>query len=192
MNQLFASDDQQWSFSFSISPSNKNSGLISLMIDWFDLTAIQRTVRNLLQHHSSKASILWHSAFFMIQLTHLYVTSGKTTALTIRTFVGKVMSLLFNTLSRFVMGFPGSSAGKESACNEGDPDSIPRSRRSPGEGIGYPLQYSLASLVAQRVKNLPVIQEAWVRSLSWEDSLEEGMATHSSILVWRLSMDRGV
>ena len=102
------------------------------------------------------------------------------------------MSLLFNTLSRFVMGFPGSSAGKESACNEGDPDSIPRSRRSPGEGIGYPLQYSLASLVAQRVKNLPVIQEAWVRSLSWEDSLEEGMATHSSILVWRLSMDRGV
>ena len=128
----------------------------------------------------------------MIQLTHLYMTSGKTIALTIRTFVGKVMSLLFNTLSRFVVGFPGSSAGKESACNEGDPNSIPGSRRSPEEGIGYPFQYSWASLVAQRVKNLPVIQEAWVQSLSWEDSLEEGMATHPSILVRRISMDRGV
>jgi len=70
------------------------------------------------------------------------MTSGKTIALIIQTFVGKVMSLLFNTLSRFVMGFPGSSAGKESACNEGDPNSIPGSRRSPEEGIGYPFQYS--------------------------------------------------
>jgi len=87
-----------WSFSFTISPSSEYSGLISLKIDWFDLLAVQRTVRNL-QHHSSKASILWHSAFFMVQLSQLYVTTGKTIALTIWTFVGRVMSLLFKTLS---------------------------------------------------------------------------------------------
>ena len=88
-------------------------------------------------------------------------------------------------------GFPGSSAGKESACNAGDPSSIPGSGRSPGEGIGYPLQYSWASLVAQMVKNPPAMQETWVQSLGWEDPLEEGMATHSSNLAWRLPMDRG-
>ena len=86
--------------------------------------------------------------------------------------------------------FPGSSAGKESACNVGDPCSIPGSGRSPGEGIDYPLQYYWASLVAQMVKNLPTIWETWVRSLGWEDPLEEGMATHSSILAWRIPMDR--
>ena len=75
------------------------------------------------------------------------------------------------------MAFPGSSAGKQSACNAGDPGSIPRSGRSPGEGIGYPLQYSWASLVAQMVKNLPAMQETWVRSLGWEDLLEEDMTT---------------
>ena len=80
------------------------------------------------------------------------------------------------------MAFPGSSAGKESTCNEGDPSLIPGPGRSPGEGIGYPLQYSWASLVAQTVKNPPVMWETWVRSLGWEDSLEESMATHSSIL----------
>ena len=84
------------------------------------------------------------------------------------------------------MGFPGSSAGKESACNAGGPGSIPGLGRSPGEGIGYPLQYSWASLVAQLVKNPPAMQEARVLSLGWEDSLEEGMATHSSILAWRI------
>ena len=84
------------------------------------------------------------------------------------------------------MGFPGSSAGKESACNAGDPGLTPGSGRSPGEGIGYPLQYSWGSLVAQMVKNLPVMWETWVRSLYWEDPLEEGMATHSSILAWRI------
>ena len=85
--------------------------------------------------------------------------------------------------------FSGNSAGKESTCNAGDPSSIPG--RSPGEGIGYPLQYSWASLVAQTVKNLPAMRETWVRSLGWEDPLEEGMATHSSILAWRIPMDRG-
>ena len=84
------------------------------------------------------------------------------------------------------MGFPGSSAGKESACNAGDPGSIPGLGRSAGEGIGYPLQYSWASLAAQLVKNLPAMQETWVRSLGWEDALEKRKATHSSILAWRI------
>ena len=94
-----------WSFSFSISPSNEYSGLISFRIDWFDLLAVQETLKSLLQHHSSKASSLWGSAFFMVQLSHLYVTTGKTIALTRRTFVGKVMSLLFNILSRLITAF---------------------------------------------------------------------------------------
>ena len=89
-----------WNFSLSISPSNEYSGLISFRIDWFDLLAAQGTLKSLLQHYSSKASVLWCSAFFMVQLSHSY-TTGKTTALTIWTFVSKVMSLLFNTLSKF-------------------------------------------------------------------------------------------
>ena len=83
-------------------------------------------------------------------------------------------------------GFPDSSVGKESACNSGDCGSIPGSGRSAGEGIGYPLQYSWASLVAQLVKNLPAMQETWVRSLGWEDPMEKGKATYSSILAWRI------
>ena len=94
-----------WSFSFSISPSNKYSGLISLKTDWLDLLAVQGTLKSLLQHHSSKASILWRSAFFTVQLSHLYITTGKTIALTRQTFVGKVMSLLLNMLSTLVMTF---------------------------------------------------------------------------------------
>ena len=92
-----------WSFSFSISPSKEFSGLVSFRIDWLDLLAVQGTLQNLLQHHSSKASILWHSAFFMVQLSYPYITTGKTTALTILIFVSKVVSLLFNTLYRFVV-----------------------------------------------------------------------------------------
>ena len=84
------------------------------------------------------------------------------------------------------MGFPGSSAGKESTCCAGDPGLIPGSGSSPGEGIGYPLQYSWASLVAQTVKNPSAMQETWVQSPGWEDPLEEGMATHPSILAWRI------
>ena len=94
-----------WSFSCSISPSNEYSGLISFRMDWFDLLAVQRTLKSLLQHHSSKASILWGSAFFTVQLSHPHMTTGKTIALTIWIFVGKVMSLLFNILSRFVIAF---------------------------------------------------------------------------------------
>ena len=94
-----------WSFSFSISPSNEYSGLISFRVDRFDLLAVQGTRRSLLQHHNSKASILWHSAFFIVQLSHPYMTTRKTIALTRRTFVGKVMSLLFNMLSGLVTAF---------------------------------------------------------------------------------------
>ena len=98
-----------WSFSFSISPSSEYSGLISFRIGWFDLLAVQGTLKSLLQHHSSKASINRCSAFFMVQLSYLYMTTGKTIALTRRTFVSKVMSLLFNMLSRFVIAiFPRS------------------------------------------------------------------------------------
>ena len=106
MSWLFASGGQSVkSFSFSISPSNEYSGLISFRIDWFDLFAVQGTLKSLLQHHSLKASILWCSAFFMVQLSHLYMTTAKTMTLTIQTFVGKVMSLLFNMLSRFITAF---------------------------------------------------------------------------------------
>ena len=92
-----------WSFCFNISPSNEHPGLISFKMDWLDLLAVQGTLKSLLQHHSSKAPILGHSAFFIVQLSHPYMTTGKTIALTRWTFVGKVMSLLFNMLSRLVI-----------------------------------------------------------------------------------------
>ena len=111
-NQVFSNESvlcfrwpKYWSFSFSISPSNEYLGLISLRIDWLDLLAVQWTLKSLLQHHSSKASILQCSTFFMVQLSHPYMTTGKTIALTRQTFVGKVMSLLFNMLPRFVVAF---------------------------------------------------------------------------------------
>ena len=94
-----------WSFSFSISPSNEHPGLISFRMDWLDLLAVQETLKSLLQHRSSKVSILWHSAFFIVQLSHPYMTTGKTIALTRWTFVVKVMSLLFNMLSRLLITF---------------------------------------------------------------------------------------
>src|SRR5574337_111427 len=98
---LHISWPKYWSCSFSISPSNEYSGLISLRMDWLDLLAVQGTLKSLLKHHSSKASILWHSTFFIIQLSHPYMTTGKTIALIRWTFVGKLMSLLFNMLPRF-------------------------------------------------------------------------------------------
>ena len=113
-NRIFSSESvlrigwpKHWSFSFSISSSNEYSGLISFRMDWFDL-AVQGTLTNLLQHHSSKASILWHSAFFMVQLSHPYTNTGEIIALTIWTFVGKIMSLLFNMLSLSQLFFQGS------------------------------------------------------------------------------------
>ena len=104
MNQLFAWS-KYWSFSFSIIPSKEHPGLISFRMDWLDLLAVQGTLKSLLQHHSSKASILLLSAFFTVQLSHPYMTTGKTIALTRRTLVGKVMSLLSNMLSRLVIAF---------------------------------------------------------------------------------------
>ena len=95
------------SFSFNISPSNENSGLISFRMDWLDLLAVQGTLKSLLQHHNSETSVLWYSSFFMFQLSHPYITTGKTIAFTIQTFVGKVMSLLFNML--FSFSFQGAS-----------------------------------------------------------------------------------
>ena len=94
-----------WSFSFSISPSNEYSGLICFRIDWLDLLSVQESLKSLLQHHSSKASILMCSAFFIVQLSHAYMTTGKTIALTRQTFVGKIMSLLFHLLSRLIIAF---------------------------------------------------------------------------------------
>ena len=100
------------------------------------------------------------------------------------------MVFLLSHMPQFIFkkGFPGSSAGKASACNSGDPGSIPGSRRSSGEGTGHPLQDSWAFLVAQMVKNLPAIRERWVQSLGWEDPLEKGTATHSSFLSWRIPL----
>ena len=94
-----------WSFNFNISHSNEHSGLISFRMEWLDLLAVQGTLKSLLQHHSSKVSILWHSAFFIVKLSHPYMTTGKTIALTRQTFVGKIMSLFFNILSRLVITF---------------------------------------------------------------------------------------
>ena len=112
LHQRFSSESalhirwpKYWIFSFSISPSSEYSGLISFRIDWFDLLAFQGTLKSVLQHQNLKTSILWHSAFFMVQLSHLYMTTGKIIALTIQTFVSKMMSLLFNMLSRFVIAF---------------------------------------------------------------------------------------
>ena len=105
MSQLFTSSGKSSGVSASISPSNEYSGLISFRIDWLDLLAVQGTLKSLLQHHSSKASILQCSAFFIVQLSHLYMTTGKTIALTRWTFVGKVMSLLLNMPSRLVITF---------------------------------------------------------------------------------------
>ena len=107
-----------WSFSFSISPSNEYSELISFRMDWLDPLAVQGTLKSLLQHHSSKASILWHSAFFIVQLSHPYMTTRKATALTRQIFVGKVKSLLFNMLFRLVIAFlPRSKCLLSHACS---------------------------------------------------------------------------
>ena len=105
MSHIFKSGGQSWSLHFNISPSNEHPGLISFRIDWLDLLAVQGTLKSLLQHHSSKASIFKSSAFFIVQISHPRMTTGETIALTRWTFVGKVMSLLFNMLSRLVITF---------------------------------------------------------------------------------------
>ena len=129
-----------WRFSINTSPCNEYSGLISFRVEWSDFLALQWTLKSLLQQYSLKAAILCYSAC-MVQLPHPYMTTGKTIALTIRTFVNKVMSLLCNTLSRFVMGFPGGSGGKESTYNAGDLDLTSGLGRCSGEGNCYPLEH---------------------------------------------------
>ena len=126
---------QYWSLSFNISPSNEHPGLISFRMDWLDLLAVQGTLNSLLQHHSSKASILQHSAFLIVQLSHPYMTIGITIALTRQTFVGKVMSLLFNMLSRLVITFLPRSKCSEmlrglKLCVHQDPETPQRLRQN--------------------------------------------------------------
>ena len=128
-----------YSFSFSISPSSEYSGLISFSIDWFDILAVQGTLKSVLQHHSSKASMLQHSAFLMVQLSHPYMTTGKTIALTRWTFVGKVMSLLFNMLSRLVIAFLPRSKWKWKLLSHVQLFATPwtiQSWNSPGQNTG--------------------------------------------------------
>ena len=142
MSQFFASGGQSIgaSVSTSVLPMNIQD---CFPLGWNGWIALQsKTLKSLLQHHSSKASILRCSAFFIVQLSHLCLTTGKIIALTTWTFAGKVMSLLLNTLSRFVMGFPSGSNSKESACNLGDLGSIPGLGRSHGGWHGNLLQYS--------------------------------------------------
>ena len=136
-----------WSFSFSISPFNDYSGLISFRINWRDLFAIQGTLKSLLQHHILKESILQQLAFFMVQLSHLYMTTGKTIALTVWTFVGKVMSLLFNTLSRFVIAFLPRSKHLFISCLQ-SPSAVilkPRKRKSVTVSIFFPIHHFMAN-----------------------------------------------
>ena len=144
----------------SISPSNKYSRLISFRTDWFDLLAVQETLKSFLQHHSSKASILWCSAFFRVQLSQLDLTTGKVIALTIWTLAGKVMALLFNMLSMLAIAF------------------LPRSL--------YIKPVFLSSSGDSVVKNPPARHETQVQSLGQEDPLEEEMAVYSSILAWEI------
>ena len=127
-----------WSFSFNISPSNEHPGLISFRMDRLDLLAVQGTLKSLLQHHSSKASILWCSVFFIVQLSHPYMTTGKTIDLTRRTFVDKVMSLLFNMLSRLVITF------------------LPRSKRILISGLQSP-----SAVILKPVKRINVLDLPW-------------------------------
>ena len=155
-----------WSFCFNISPSNEHSGM-TFRMDWLDLLAVQGTPKSLLQHHSSKASIFRCSASFIVQLSHPYMTTGKTIALTRQTFVGKVMSLLFNI--------------KENTHTQHI------YTHTHNTYIYTPTHtHTRASLVAHLGKNPRALQETWVQSVGWEDPLEEGKATHSSILAWRI------
>ena len=129
MSQLFASGGPKyWSFSFNISPSNEHSELISFRMDWLDLLAVQGTLKGLLQHHSSKASILQCSAFFIVELSHPFITTGKTLALTRRTFVGKVMSLLF--VSKFGKLSSGHRTGKDQFSFQSQRKAMPKNAQT--------------------------------------------------------------
>ena len=171
-----------WSFSFNISPTNEHLGLISFRMDWLNLLAVQGTLKSLLQHHTSKASILCCSAFFIVQLSHPYMTTGKTIALTRWTFVDKVMSLLFNMLSRWVISFlPRSKCLLISWLQS--PSAVilePRKIKSDTVFTASPsISHEVVGLdaggsVVKKPLAMQEIQETWVQSLGWEDPLEEG------------------
>ena len=187
MSQFFTSSPKYWSFSFNISPSNEYSGLISFKMDWLDLLAVQGTLRSLLQHHSSKASILWHSSFFIVQLSHPYMTTGKTIALTRRTFVGKVMSLLFNTLSRLVINFlPRSKFFLISWLQSPSAVILEPHLPPPPQIFCHQITQYLRLPLWLSGKESTAVEETLVPSLGWEDPLEKEMATHSRILAWRI------
>ena len=152
-----------WSFSFSISPSYEYSGLISFRIDWLDLSAVQGTLKSLLQHSSSKASILWCSAFFMVQLSHPYMSTGKAIALTRWTFISKVTSLPFNTLSRFVMAF------------------LPRSRRLLISWLQSP---SAVILEPKKIKSVTVSIVSPSVCMKWWARFTSYLSLHFRILLW--------
>ena len=175
-----------WSLSFSISPSSEYSGLISFRIDWFDLRAVQGTLKSLLQHHRSKALILWCSAFFTVQLSHPYMTTGKTIALTRWTFVGKGMSLLFNMLSCLsYLFFQGATVFQFHDCSHSQfQEQLPQdvNLATLFSGRICILFYS-CPLVAQMVNHLSTMRETQVQSLGGEDLLEKGMATPSPYIL---------
>ena len=155
-----------WSFSFNISPSNEHPGLISCRMDWLNLLAVQGTLKSLLQHHSSKASILGHSAVFIVQFSHPYMTTGKTIALTRWTFVGKVMSLLFNMLSRLVIG-EGDSTPLQYSCLENPMD-------------GGVWKAAIHGVTEDRTR-----LSDFTFTFHFH-ALEKEMETHSSVLAWRI------
>ena len=174
---LLISWPKYWSFSFSTSLSNDYSGLISFRIHWLDILAMQVSLKSLLQHHSSRTSIFWLSAFLIIQLSHLYMTIGKSIALTIWSFVAKVMSLLFNILSSFLTTFPPRSKCLLIPWLQSSFSAIlePKKIKSLTLSIFYP---SIChDLVAQLVKRLPTMQETQLQSLGWEDLLEKELQT---------------
>ena len=174
MSRFFTSGGQSIGVSASsISPSSDYSGLISFRIDWFVLLTVQGTIKSLLQHHSSKASVLTRSAYFIVQLSHPYMTTGKTTALTIRTFVGKVMSLLFNMLSRFAIAFLPRSKGLFSWL------------QLPSKVILEPKKINSVKLWA-RLCRITKDRQVMVESLTKRGPLEKGMANHLGILALRI------
>ena len=165
---FFTSGGQSIEACFSISPSNEYSGLISFRIDWFDLLVVQGTLKSLLQHCNLKATVLHLSAFFMVQLSHSLLTSGKTITFSRQTFVSKV--------GWQGWGFPGGSGSKKSACNVGDPGSIPGLGRYPGEGHGNPLQYSHLES--------PTDRGAWGATVRGVSQSQSKMTERLNTLTW--------
>ena len=176
-----------WSFNFSISPSNEYSGLISFRIDWFDLLAVEGTLKSLLQHHSSKASVLQCSAFFMVQLSHMYMTTGKAISFTIQTFVGKVMYLLFHILSWFVIAFLLGRGRNSQLPFLGNSDPYPSLQRR--QWHPSTLAWKIPWMEEPGgLQSMGLLESDTTERLRFHFSLhalEKDMATRSSVLAWR-------